>query len=975
MTFQDLDTTKSILITVDESAIELLGADVAGAGKEVPIEDLKKIVGDTFNMDYKKTELNKLFEDLTISKNSILAVVDGQNFTGLPWSCDINQAYVKEASTPIDTSKCYQFVNVGGKYGSYFVYPNKNLVYGTLTVESALMETINNLVAGLPPEIQMVVPMIVPQLIPGLNLIASVEVDFVQSTDITKINITNINQETGLLVTATSMAMNIFDECLEEGAKINKQLNLSRLVRVANCFIKQNTTNVKVIIEYLTIGGITIPKNITVDIDMIKPFLPMVAEYFDGLYLNKEGKVTLMVDVGDDVTIKAVGEELACSTTPNLELLGFKEYIPLPKFNLILPSSMFSLNGKYTYVGDSDTKYLIVLLYSADVKSILPAPLNTDGFKFVVKYTVTKNDKDDYSDIVLNYIDRDSYVYALNNESAIALSSALKEEGVKFEFDYYQLSSLNITQFESSIEAELSKLVKISVKYSDVTRSEDPRGKGIFKINGGVDQELDVYYKYPPEEFKDDSIPSTSPTSSPLPDDATPLPKDKCYLFEANKGEFGSYYVDIAKGTCKGGIVVANALKNIGDVIPPMVTEMMSFDGIFAWAEVKMDYINEGKLTKINVTEILESTFIQFTELKEKSLVSMLGTIAPELGLLNKPIYLSAFLKNVGGILDMVKGFLPDGVVIPDGPLGLDNITQFLPMAYEYFEGMYWSESNKKGGFSVSVPPDTVVNAEGEMIDCSEPQTAGLKETIPLYNYVFAVRNNIPDIKGIFVIDGKTVKAKLNCSDYEDLLLDSMKGMNCYILINYDAVYRHNEEDGYTEITLNKFSDVTFDRKVTVINVEPRDKETLDKMATIMADTYPDVTPAKTCETLQYNLFIDLREVEEDKKDEEVEKILGNLYESVANNITDIFGRVYLNYANIVKGKTGRVNLKNNELKNAVVFSTTSNAEELGCEYIIPPYDGDDDSGNGGGTSDVSTSFFISYFFGFIMIVLGIILM
>lgn len=386
-----------------------------------------------------------------------------------------------------------------------------------------------------------------------------------------------------------------------------------------------------------------------------------------------------------------------------------------------------------------------------------------------------------------------------------------------------------------------------------------------------------------------------------------------------------------------------------------------------------MDYIDVDKVTKINVTEILESTYIQFTGLEDNAIVTLLGGMVPQLALLNQPIYLGDLLKNLGSLLAAIKNMMPD-LEIPDGPLGLDNITQFLPLAYNYFDGMYWSESNKQAGFSVSVPPSTVVNAVGKVIDCAMPPSSGLPETIPVYNYIFSFRNNVPGIKGIFVINGKQsiINAKLNCSDYKHLLPESMQDLNCYISIKYDAGVTMNAEQGYSSFSVGAFSTVSTSEKNTVIKIEPRDEDALKKLQTIMKDTNPDDVIEHVCGSAEYRSLIDLSEVAESDKDTEANKILGNLYDSVGSNITNIFGMIYLKHANVTENGAGRVDLSTPGVYNVKVWTTTAKAEELECDYVIPPYDDDDNINKPTNPSDnMSSSVSLSYVIGLIMILLA----
>lgn len=83
ITLKDLDATKSILLTIDEEAIDKLGS--GGAGKEVPIADIVKL-GEDIKLESIKESLNKLFVDLTISKSGIVSKVGDNNFTGIAWS-------------------------------------------------------------------------------------------------------------------------------------------------------------------------------------------------------------------------------------------------------------------------------------------------------------------------------------------------------------------------------------------------------------------------------------------------------------------------------------------------------------------------------------------------------------------------------------------------------------------------------------------------------------------------------------------------------------------------------------------------------------------------------------------------------------------------------------------------------------------------------------------------------------------------
>lgn len=83
ITLKDLDPTKSILLTIDEEAIDKLGS--GGAGKEVPIADIVKL-GEDIKLESIKESLNKLFVDLTISKSGIVSKVGDNNFTGIAWS-------------------------------------------------------------------------------------------------------------------------------------------------------------------------------------------------------------------------------------------------------------------------------------------------------------------------------------------------------------------------------------------------------------------------------------------------------------------------------------------------------------------------------------------------------------------------------------------------------------------------------------------------------------------------------------------------------------------------------------------------------------------------------------------------------------------------------------------------------------------------------------------------------------------------
>lgn len=83
ITLKDLDATKSILLTIDEEAIDKLGK--GGAGKEVPIADIVKL-GEDIKLESIKESLNKLFVDLTISKSGIVSKVGDNNFTGIAWS-------------------------------------------------------------------------------------------------------------------------------------------------------------------------------------------------------------------------------------------------------------------------------------------------------------------------------------------------------------------------------------------------------------------------------------------------------------------------------------------------------------------------------------------------------------------------------------------------------------------------------------------------------------------------------------------------------------------------------------------------------------------------------------------------------------------------------------------------------------------------------------------------------------------------
>lgn len=430
----------------------------------------------------------------------------------------------------------------------------------------------------------------IKDMMKGINVIASVDVDYIQATDITKINLTNIRQDTGIILTEDSEYIpKIIDECLEEGGTINQLINPEQIIRVANCVLARKSKTFENVLSLMSLFNIVIklPTNITVDMNMITPFLPMVAEYFNGLYLNKDNKATLMLDVGDDVTVKAIGEEFDCSTAVDRVTLGLKEYISIPKgVNVIFPKTLLGTEGITTL--DASNNKLRMRINSGVVKDKLPEPLNTGNYELMLAYTYTTidNTADGETSFTVEDVDKAfSSATPLDVESKKLLVDKLGVNQTLYKWS--DMTSLNLTNINSYAKEQLSKLSKISVKSYSVLSSSKKRGKGIFKINGGADQELDVYLKFPPEEFVIDN----TPTSSPLPDDAKPLPRNQCYKFLADGGKFGTYYVNIKDGTVKGGINIENALQNIGDLIPPAVSGMISFKNIYAWAEYIYIYI------------------------------------------------------------------------------------------------------------------------------------------------------------------------------------------------------------------------------------------------------------------------------------------------------------------------------------------------------------------------------------------------
>lgn len=613
-----------------------------------------------------------------------------------------------------------------------------------------------------------------------------------------------------------------------------------------------------------------IPPNFTLSIEMVSSFFPMVMELFDGLYLNEDNEPTLTLDVGVDVTVRSVGKEIDCSeigANPNLELLEMGPFKPisLPDNKCFLFPKMENLMGQYTYYKEK----IYTMINSVDYENLLPNELKNGNYSIIVASYLKI--ADEMRNVTFSEIDsRKTVIRALDAESASKLSNLASK-------DIFIGQDANLGEFPFTLTAEFIEKLKneIDTNFNELRMSKIHDNIGYLNIVNKKDVETTVYNDYPPPEYVLNVIPVR-------PSGTTPLDNTKCYKFTTE--QYGRYYVDIKNKTLYGGLYLANALKKVQMPIPVSMLE-----GIYIIASLKVDYLPEGEVTKINITNIFNDTAILFTS--NSMLTGLLGGLIPEIAVINKPIELPFFLENVDMLLQKIKDLMGNSssLPIPDGPIGLDNITAFLPLAYHYFDGLFLGLSGTPS-FIVNAM-DTAVVGSGNVIDCDTVEKKLEYDEKVHFNGTAVVFNNtISNISGIIQLDyGKDEKDskiiyKVNASEYSDVLPNELKNGSFQFVFVFPASSYHYNSGGD--------HGMSFEKKYSTIIGEQLKIRALNQQSVDILNRLGD---------LEIGIGADER-----LKEFISEENITAIYETIANDINKWFSHTSAYYYYTVPGFQGK---------------------------------------------------------------------